>query len=284
MEQVGQFLLHAVGSLAHNGLYPYSTIFGVSRGGLVGSLALAKAGAAWSALMDTHGTKFLTKILPLYRSVNLTPDLIAVSLQSPLGPAYGILPPASFAGIITLAAPSTITIGRYRVVLEQIVKGHGSNVFNPEIPCLGQLVAIFDDYRNDVGNNAAHSAELLADAVHKIHTRDVSFVFPLMMAALKNWKDVSGHHPKKASFYIVHHNRDKIVPVEQSEIAYSVLSTAEKDKFIRDITLSKFGLNVQYHALSDDPGESTSCHLDWKFKMNQPRVDGIIDEWYRSMF
>ncbi len=280
--------IDAAGGLAYGRAFPVSALIGVSRGGLVASLALAKAGAAWFKLFNANAGAYVGYLAfdgGVDLAARLTPKHIRrhAELNNILGEAFGFMPPASFNGLITLAAPSSITIGRYRMILEHMVKGHGKLVLNPAIPCLDLLSGIFDAYRKDSGEDELRAQQVLADAAYEIYSRDLSFLGPLLMVALKKFNaPLSDSWPGTAPYFMVHHKADKIVPREQSKIAASLMTGFSSNKVMRQMTHSYHGLQIEHHEL-DTTSESTSFHLDWKFKRTQPEVGVIIQHWYRHL-
>jgi hypothetical protein len=297
--------IESFGGLKYARAFPYSGIVGVSRGGLVGSLALAKAGAAWRTISSSKdgmgplilGGKEPNKIalqfwknitniaLPLPPSLENSFFVNHAQIQGLLGTRYGYMPPATFNGLITLAAPASITIGSFRMVLEQMVKGNGKTAINPAIPCLAQLHHIFDEYRDYQGDDEDLNKKLLADAAYQVFSRDISFLAPLMMVSMKKWNaPINPSWPGRAPHYVVHHAADRIVPSEQSHIASSIMTKLNLSAPILDMTKSWHGIDINHRELNTPTGASASSHLDWKFKRTQPVVDKILHKWYHKLF
>ena len=141
--------------------YPKSIVMGASRGGLVASIAVARSGSIAASLLglnsqeskaddegenkDEENSSLQAKLINYVKELNggLKPE--SYELFKGLGNKYGTVPPL-FSGLATLSAPATVTIGRFRLILEQMVKGNTEFTVAKHLPGIRSLGHIFDRY------------------------------------------------------------------------------------------------------------------------------------------
>lgn len=237
--------------------YPKTVVMGASRGGLVASLAVAKSGAILASAMraDNEASNSDQKnTLMEFVSSKGSLSKQSIELFAHLGDKYGSVPPL-FSGLATLSSPSTVTIGRFRLILEQMVKGNTELTVAKHLPGIRNLGHIFDRY--------LESGDV-EEAKFEIILRDVSFVAPLIIAALKDW----GYPARGGSMLFIHGNKDKVVPVEQTQAAFNILQNLKESEKIQAMTGSVTGIKVikrifDSHEKLDD---QIRFHLDDAFE------------------
>lgn len=173
---------------------PASAVMGISRGGLVAGLVLSHAGALLNQLSSSGELEELQKFN------------------------------ARFACGMTIAAPSSVTVGRFRLVLEALVKGDLRYMTIRKAPGLEPLASLFDEYRNDQSD----SPEILDRTIFELFRRDLLFLSPLAVAGLREYSRMrydhrgdNSHFPL-GSMLFMHGVEDGLVPFEQTQAAYNV--------------------------------------------------------------
>ena len=241
------------GDIAH---YPKSILAGASRGGLVASVALAKAGSVLSYINEQSPGLFLRLLLSKGSLDQKFIDYLRLAKHGNiqgLGHKYGPLPPL-FSGIATVSSPATVTIGTFRIILEQIVKGNLKYTRAKQLPAIDKLEPLFSNYTN---GGTLESAKL------EIVSRDFSFIAPLMITGLKDWQDPMN---KGGSFLFLHGKEDKVVPIEQTVAAHQIFQTMIKKDEIKSQTYSKNGLQIFHRIFSiTEPSDSSPFHFDETF-------------------
>ncbi|MFK7825280.1 MAG: hypothetical protein AB8G05_14090 [Oligoflexales bacterium] len=218
--------------------YPLSVVMGASRGGLVASLAVAKSGAILSSALQANnkgnnneGDNSDNRITLMdFVTSKGTLSKKSLAMFQHLGEKYGSVPPL-FSGLATLSAPATVTIGSFRVILEQMVKGNTDLTVAKHLPGIRNLGHIFDRYLK-TGD--------VEEAKFEIVLRDLSYVSPLIIAALKDW----GYPAKGGSMLFIHGNKDKVVPVEQTQAAFNIFQNLKESEKIQAMTGSVTGIKV----------------------------------------
>lgn len=194
---------------------PASMIVGASRGGMVAGIALAKIGAQFAELSRSLSVMDFERLIEREEPF----------WKESLGASFGGLP-QSFSCATSISAPSSILIGRLRIVLEYMIKGHFEYTKFSLLPGLRKLKDLLDEYRLD----RTHSNKILKKGVLAIAKRDVPLLGPFIFTSLKNWnrfdvaelRNPSAHMPMGAYLYL-HGDSDKVVPVEQAIFAFNVL-------------------------------------------------------------
>lgn len=214
-------------------LPPASLLMGTSRGGLVASLALAKAGAAWNGMKSALDAENI-ELMSLINGTGLLKGLEVI--KNALGDKYGIVPPA-FNGIATIAGPAAITIGELQLVLEQMIKGNCNETVARKLPGLNRMPDFSKDYLE--GRESVDSLKL------KVMMRDLSYVGPLMLAPLKKWTKISMKEPlKHGSMLSLHGYQDKVIPFSQAIVWFNLFSNFSNNERIRKLTMNDFGVEV----------------------------------------
>ena len=244
--------------------YPRSIVMGASRGGLVASIATAKSGSIFTALIGLNSkdkdkknqseTNSTQKRLMDFATSHGTLSKESISLFESLGDKYGSVPPL-FSGLATLSAPATVTIGSFRVILEQMVKGNTDLTVAKHLPGIRNLGHIFDRYL-ETGD--------VEEAKFEIVLRDLSFVAPLIIGALKDWSCPT----KGGSLLFIHGNKDKVVPVEQTQAAFNIFQNLLEEKTIQEMTMSATGLKgiKRIFDSREELARGTRFHLDDAFE------------------
>ena len=237
--------------------YPLSVVMGASRGGLVASLAVAKSGAILSSALRANNqddTSEGKSSLIDFMASKGTLSKDSIKLFKHLGEKYGSVPPL-FSGLATLSAPATVTIGRFRVILEQMVKGNTELTVAKHLPGIRSLGHIFDRYL-ETGD--------VEEAKFEIVLRDLSFVSPLIIAALKDW----GYPAKGGSMLFIHGNKDKVVPVEQTQAAFNIFQNLKESEKIQAMTGSVTGIKVikRIFDSQEELDKQIRFHLDDAFE------------------
>ncbi len=183
---------HGAGTAAQ---VPQGIVFGTSRGGLVAQIALAKTGAALSALSAASAAN-----------------------PAPLGPAY--LSPAYFSCAAVVSGPASFAFAEFRLMLEQWVKGRLASTSFAAFPGMASLSGLFDAYRD--GTVAADAAALA------VVRRDAPLTAPLQLAALRNWaKFTQGTaNGGPGAMLVLHGLYDKVVPISQAQLNFNVMLQA----------------------------------------------------------
>lgn len=244
-----------------------SVAVGSSRGGLVASLALAKIGAMINVLKgtqvtDASGAKislldgFLNRKMPFQFANEMGKALNADK--------FGFSFPM-FTGLSTIGAPSSVTIGSFQVVLEQVVRGNGETTVAKHRPGIRKLLHIFDEYLD--------GSRSVDDAKYEIILRDLTYLAPLSIAALKNWDMPL----LPGSALLMHGTGDKTVPDEQTQAAANVLIGMANDKTVRSQTLSPLGLNITTRMFEknmslSDCDEKDSFHVNKCFFQSHAKL------------
>ncbi len=247
---------------------PRTIFVGASRGALVSKMALAKIGAQWSLF-----GKFLGERLDNNGETD-TPTAAKnnfvgayVKAKAKLGDRVAFIPPMVDA-FASIGGPSTMTIGRFRVALEQIVKGHGKLTRAYSLAGLREAIDLdlFKAYREQ-----PFSEELLKEAALESMKRDVTFLGPLVLGALKDWSRLGANGTPPGEMLIMHHVRDKIVPFEQSVIAAKMLYQQSENPVVKKFTLTDESIRITAVSLDspiskEDPlYKKSQFHLDESF-------------------
>ena len=197
---------------------------GSSRGGLVAILAQAKIGAQLQ-IMNKSG--LLNRFLFRKR-----PDKHLAALNAAFGiEKFGVAFPM-ISGIATIGAPSSITVGSFRVILEQIVKGQGAKTVAANRPGIRHMMRLFDDYLE--GKVPASEARFT------IIQRDLTYLAPLVLAATKDWDMPL----RPGSMFFMHGTGDRIVPDEQTKAAVNTMIGVSENSQMRAQALSPLGMKV----------------------------------------
>jgi hypothetical protein len=181
---------------------PYPSIFytGSSRGGLVVSIALAKAGAQWKAFAGGDWA-FPSGAPPMVHS-------------------------AAWIG-----SPASVLVGELRVILEWMVKDQLKFTIGKELPGLSDLESLFQSYRED----RKDSKILLDEAVMEIVSRDAIFLTPLILGALKRWDQPSAQDLRLSPgrMLVLHGHKDKVVPYSQSLAFFVAMQQFHQEPEVR---------------------------------------------------
>ncbi|MBP6218994.1 MAG: hypothetical protein KA436_10455 [Oligoflexales bacterium] len=259
---------------------PLSLIVGSSRGGLTASLALAKSGVAWEGVFEevhassqggaeedqldflqglmsglaaqgpaTGREEFLENFLEQEEvKARLNPARAPKLDRHLLSKAYGFYP-ARFSCSASISSPSSVLIGRFRLVLEILVKGNIEQTRFAKFPGLMDLKDAFTEYRLDRSEDPAK----LERAVLNVFKRDLPLLTPYMLAALRNWSKVDPmklfmqKSSQMGALLFLHGEEDRIVPFEQSKFAVNVI-----DKFRRSpevLQKAWLGMGEKGHTL-----------------------------------
>lgn len=229
--------------------YPKTIAVGSSRGGLVTSIAMAVAGAQLERIRqisNEKGQSLLQRFLFRHQA-----DQYLDELDSAFGVKnFGMSLPM-FSGISTIGAPSSVTVGSFRFILEHMVKGRGDQTVARNRPGIRYLLDLFEDYRT--GKISADEARF------RVILRDMTYLAPLMLAAVKNW-----NMPLlPGSVLLMHGDDDQVVPDEQTQVAANILINLSENDKIRSETLSPFGIQVMTRIFErhHDPDVCESCDL-----------------------
>ena len=246
--------------------YPKSLMLGASRGGLVASLALAKAGAilyelkkapeVFALMFGRMRNNFVFRLL----GIGGFKTDVAQYFSKTLGRKYGLLPPA-FQGITTVSAPATVMVGSLRVILKEMVMGNVEKTRAKELPGLKHLGHIFDKFRN--------GEQDVEEAKKEVIDRDFTLLSPLVIAALRDWSAPLN----SGSFMFIHGKQDKVVPYHQTLAAYNILFSQAENEKVRSMTLTPYGLNISVrvfdleaeHKVPQNRETDVSFHFDDAF-------------------
>jgi len=207
---------HGAGTFAS---IPQGLIVGSSTGSLVASIALAKTGAALSAIATA-------------------------TAANPLGAGYKY--PSYFSCAAQVSAPASFAFAEYRLMLEQWVKGRLLSTNFAAFPGMKNLAGSFDEYR--AGTSDATTA------ISVITRRDAPLLSPLIVAALRGWVTYStgSSNGSKGAYLAMHGLYDSVVPISQAQIGYNVLLGAATNTALvsgTDLTKSP-GLSLTARAFS----------------------------------
>lgn len=248
---------------------PSSMIVGSSRGGLVSMLAISKTGAAYESFTD---------------------DL------SQINTPYGM--PSQFSCVAAISSPSSILVGRLKLILEYLAKGQLKHTQASKLPGINQLEEIFKVYREDRSPIGTPESEaILEKLVLEIFSRDLAILGPYVLAGLKKWSDIewsevkplSQFRPHMGSVLLLHGADDKVVPFEQTKISANILRTIAQTPMVLSKTRTQLTpeLNLVFRGFRfRSPAESRDSHqhLDLGFMNSTSFIPYSIHKDHQDSF
>ena len=228
--------------------YPDSVLMGASRGGLVASLAAAKSGAVLAYMTQEKPQSFLGLLAQHGHGTSKTSHHL-----SQLGKHYGAMPPL-FRSLATISSPTTVTVGRFRLILEQLVKGNMELTAAKNLPGVRKLGGVFQGYRES-GD--------IKEASFEVMSRDLPFFAPLVLAALKDWSNPT----RGGSILMIHGGKDRVVPSEQQQLALNIYSNLLAEPEVQKLALCQSGVPIYAYWIDPPKGEDVRhfFHFDEQF-------------------